>query len=96
MEGKKKLSTESNLGPLTIRGNGQYAYNSEGVMEHYSKRAWREQHWTVCLYYVFSYKQYYSKHACYYVCSEKFQLVWPKPTSLGEAIIISQFESACL
>ena len=36
MEKKKKLSTESNLGPL-LRGNGHYAYNSEGVTDHYSK-----------------------------------------------------------
>ena len=27
-EKKKKLSIESNLGPLTLRGNGHYDYNS--------------------------------------------------------------------
>ena len=40
------LSTESNLGPLTLRGNGRYAYNSEGVTDRYSKMAWGE-HWYV-------------------------------------------------
>ena len=39
---EKKLSTELNLGPLTLRGNGRYAYNSKGVMNCYSKMAWGE------------------------------------------------------
>ena len=44
IKGKKKnLSTESNLGPLTLRGNGQYAYNSEGVADYFSIRACGEQ-----------------------------------------------------
>ena len=41
-EKKKNLSSESNLGPLTLRCNGRYAYNSEGVTDRYSKRAWGE------------------------------------------------------
>ena len=40
------LSIESNLGPLTLRGNCCYAYNSEGVNGPFSKRAWGE-HWDV-------------------------------------------------
>ena len=36
---KKNLSSESNLGPLTLWCNGRYAYNSEGVTDRYSKRA---------------------------------------------------------
>ena len=39
-EKKKKLSRESNLGTLTLRGNSRYAYNSEGVTDRYSKTAW--------------------------------------------------------
>ena len=38
----KKNSTELNLGPLTLRGTGHYAYCSEGVMDCYSKMAWAE------------------------------------------------------
>ena len=43
---KKELSTESNLGPLILRDSGRYAYNSEGVADRYSKRAWGE-HWVL-------------------------------------------------
>ena len=38
---KKPLSSELNLGPLTLRGNCQYAYYSELVMDRYSKMAWK-------------------------------------------------------
>ena len=62
-EEKNKLSTESNLGPLTLRGKSCYAYNSEGVMDYYSIRAWGE-HWTESMYFLLQTMLFYQKNAC--------------------------------
>ena len=52
-KGRKKLEEDKKnalhrMEPVstdTLRGNSCYAYNSKGVMDHYTERAWGE-YWT--------------------------------------------------
>ena len=84
------------MGPLTLRGNGWYAYNSEGVMDHYSKRAWREQHWTVYLYYFVINNIILPKHACYYVYTDIFQRCLAKTYFAWRCCIRVEADIYCL
>ena len=42
---KKALDRIEPVSTDTLRGNSRYAYNSKGVIDHYSEGAWGE-HWT--------------------------------------------------